>query len=173
METRPNAPWVWLALDTGEGELAFEFDDKELSLGVHRFGFLVEQEKSPPNYLRRSVALLGHTVHQEDVWGICAVARGADAKKLKLRGRGQAGILAAYAAHFEPSIKEVVIIDPPKSHMEGPYLLNVMRVLDIPEALGLLAPNVKLTLINARDPAFDRTAEIYRLAGAADKLTRK
>jgi hypothetical protein len=32
---------------------------------------------------------------------------------------------------------------------------------------------VKLTLINARDPAFDRTAQIYRLAGAADKLTRK
>jgi hypothetical protein len=57
--------------------------------------------------------------------------------------------------------------------MDGPYFLNVMRVLDIPEALGLLAPNVKLTLINAGDPAFDRTAEIYRLAGAADKLQRK
>jgi hypothetical protein len=76
----------------------------------------------------------------------------------------RAGILAAYAALFEPSIKEVVIIDPPKSHKEGPYFLNVLGVLDIPEALGLLAPNVKLTLINACDPAFDRT-EIYRLAG--------
>jgi hypothetical protein len=54
----------------------------------------------------------------------------------------------------------VVIIDPPKSHKEGPYFLNVLRVLDIPEALGLLVPDVKLTLINARDPAFDRTAEI-------------
>jgi hypothetical protein len=46
-------------------------------------------------------------------------------------------------------------------------------VLDIPEALGLLAPNVKLTLVNARDPAFDRTAEVYRLAGAAEKFVRK
>jgi hypothetical protein len=67
----------------------------------------------------------------------------------------------------------VVIIDPPKSHKEGPYFLNVLRVLDIPEALGLLAPNVKLTLVNARDPVFDRTAEIYRLAGAAERLVRK
>ena len=66
-----------------------------------------------------------------------------------------------------------MISDPPKSHKEGPYFLNVLRVLDIPEALGLLAPNVKLTLINARDPAFDRVEQIYRLAGAADKLTRK
>ena len=88
-------------------------------------------------------------------------------------GKGQAGILAAYAALFEPSIKEVVIIDPPKSHKEGPYFLGVLRVLDIPEALGLLAPNVKLTLINARDSAFDRTEQIYKLAGAADKFNRK
>jgi hypothetical protein len=71
------------------------------------------------------------------------------------------------------AIKEVVILDPPKSHKEGPYFLNVLRVLDIPEALGLLAPDVRLTLINARDPAFDRVEQIYRLAGAADKLTRK
>jgi hypothetical protein len=85
---------------------------------------------------------------------------------------GREGILAAYAALFEPSIKEVIVIDPPKSHKDGPHFLNVLRVLDIPEALGLLAPT-PLTIIGGNDPAFDRTAEIYRLAGAADKLTRK
>jgi hypothetical protein len=66
----------------------------------------------------------------------------------------------------------VVVIDPPKSHKEGPYFLNVMRVLDVPEALGLLAPT-PLTIIGGDDKAFARTAEIYRLAGAADKLKRK
>jgi hypothetical protein len=89
-----------------------------------------------------------------------------------LSGRGQGGILAAYAALFEPSIKEVVVINPPKSHKEGPYFLNVMRVLDIPEALGLLAPT-PLTIIGGDDQAFARTAEIYRLAGAEGKLKRK
>ena len=55
-------------------------------------------------------------------------------------------------------VDEVVILDPPTSHRDGPHFLNVMRVLDIPEALGLLAPDVKLTLIgkNAKDKAFDR-----------------
>jgi hypothetical protein len=45
-------------------------------------------------------------------------------------------------------------------------------VLDIPEALGLLAPT-PLTIIGGKDRAFDRTEEIYRLAGAGDKLVRK
>ena len=66
-----------------------------------------------------------------------------------------------------------MISDPPKSHKEGPYFLNVLRVLDIPEALGLLAPNVKLTLVGAKDKAFDRTAQLYKLAGAEDKFVRK
>jgi len=57
--------------------------------------------------------------------------------------------------------------------MEGPHFLGVLRVLDIPEALGVLAPNVKLTLVGAKDRAFDRTAEIYRRAGAAEKFVRK
>jgi dienelactone hydrolase len=133
--------------------------------------------KSPPNYVERSHALLGRTVDQGRVWDIIALVRwyggGPNHKGgCRLIGRGQAGILAAYAALFEPSITEVIIVDPPTSHRDGPIFLNVVRVLDVPEALGLLAPR-PLTLVNAKDKAFDRTAEIYRLAGAADKLQRR
>ncbi len=134
--------------------------------------------KNPPTYVERAHALLGRTVDEGRVWDVAAVARFVAEDREKKRnwkviGRGQAGILAAYAALFEPSIKEVVIIDPPTSHRDGPIFLNVLRVLDVPEALGLLAPNVKLTLVNAKDKAFDRTAQIYKLAGAADRLQRK
>jgi hypothetical protein len=153
---------------------------KDFHLLLYPRGTLFEQwtRKSPPNYLERSHALLGKTIDQGRIVEIIStigrvhweINRAID---WKIAGKGQAGILAAYAALFEPSIKEVVIIDPPKSHKEGPYFPGVLRVLDIPEALGLLAPNVKLTLINARDPAFDRTEQIYKLAGAADKFNRK
>jgi cephalosporin-C deacetylase-like acetyl esterase len=132
--------------------------------------------KSPPNYVERSHALLGRTVDQGRVWDILAAHRHLDPNRKMgwtVIGRGQAGILAAYAALFEPSIKAVVIVDPPTSHKEGPIFLNVLRVLDIPEALGLLAPDVKLTLVNAKDKAFDRTAESYKLAEAESKLQRK
>jgi cephalosporin-C deacetylase-like acetyl esterase len=133
--------------------------------------------KSPPNYVERAHALLGRTVDEGRVWDIAATVRflgdQADGKQAwTVIGRGQAGVLAAYAALFEPSIKEVIIVDPPTSHRDGPIFLNVQRVLDIPDALGLLAPR-QLTLINAKDKVFDRTAEIYRLAGAADRLQRK
>jgi cephalosporin-C deacetylase-like acetyl esterase len=134
--------------------------------------------KSPPNYVERSHALLGRTVDTGRLWDIAALVRrisekyGAT-KTVRLTGRGQAGILAAYAALFEPSIKEVVIIDPPTSHKDGPIFLNVLRVLDIPEALGMLAPDVKLTIINGKDKAFDRTEQLYKLAGAEERISRK
>ena len=87
--------------------------------------------------------------------------------------------MAAYAALYEPAITEVVAVDPPLSHQPhmvgtayGPPLLNVLRVLDVPEALGCLAPR-RLVLIGARDAAFDRIATLYRLAGAADRLERE
>ena len=135
-------------------------------------------KKSPPNYVERSHLLLGHTTDERKLHFLLAnVKRLAKLEgSLKWDGRvvgqGQAGIIAAYAALFEPSIKEVILIDPPATHKNGPHFLNVLRVLDIPEALGLLAP-APLTIIGGNGPAFDRTAEIYRLAGAGDKLKRK
>ena len=129
--------------------------------------------KSPPNYVERSHLLLGRTVDDGKLWDArCACWTDDDRKRTRIIGKGYAGILAAYAALLDGTYKEIVVIDPPKSHKEGPHFLNVLRVLDIPEALGLLAPT-PLTIIGGQDAAFDRTAEIYRLAGAADKLTRK
>jgi dienelactone hydrolase len=131
--------------------------------------------KSPPNYVERAHALLGRTVDQGRVYDIISVARSVrrdEKTPCRIIGRGRNGILAAYAALFEPSITEVIVVDPPASHGDGPIFLNVLRVLDVPEALGLLAPR-PLTLIGAKDRAFDRTEAIYKAAGAADKLKRK
>ncbi|MFL5240638.1 MAG: alpha/beta hydrolase family protein [Gemmataceae bacterium] len=140
---------------------------------------------SPPNYVERSHALLGQTVDRGRVWDIASTAHLLETmridplnvvdgkRRLKIVARDKYGILAAYAALFEPSIKEIVIIDPPTSHRDGPIFLNVLRVLDIPEALGLLAPDVSLTLVGAKDKAFDRTEQLYKLAGAEKKFQRK
>ncbi len=152
-------------------------DSLVIQLNPRGIGGRAWTEKSPPNYVRRAHALLGRTVDEGRVWDIAAVARRANEAAngryaWRVVARGQTGILAAYAALFEPSIKEVVIVDPPASHRDGPIFLNVLRVLDIPDALGMLAPR-PLTLINAKDKAFDRTAQIYQLAGAAEKLQRK
>jgi dienelactone hydrolase len=136
--------------------------------------------KNPPNTVERSLVLLGQTVDTgrvRDIAGVYAGMRRPEVKApFRSGGTGQAGIIAAYAALFVPgAVDELVILDPPTSHRDGPHFLNVMRVLDIPEALGLLAPDVKLTLVgkNAKDKAFDRTAAIYAAAGAKDKFRRE
>jgi dienelactone hydrolase len=128
--------------------------------------------KNPPNYVERSFPLLGRTVDEMRVWDAVVSFRGfyphSPKRTWQMAGRGVGGIISAYAALFEPTIASVVLYDPPSSHKDGPYFLNVMRVLDIPEALGLLAPR-PLT-IYSNDKAFERTAEIYKIAGAADKF---
>jgi dienelactone hydrolase len=131
---------------------------------------------SPPNYVERSHALLGRTVDQGRVYDVAAAARWLRAvrpvKRWTVAGKGPAGVIAAYAALFEPGIVGVTVVDPPASHRDGPYFLGVLRVLDVPEALGLLAPR-PLTLVGARGKAFDATAEVYKRAGAAGRLTRR
>jgi dienelactone hydrolase len=136
------------------------------------------QHKSPPNTVERSLALLGQTSDLGRLTDVLAMIRlqrhrSPEGMKLRLAGKGNAGILAAYAALLSPGlVDEVVLIDPPTSHVDGPQFLGVLRVLDVPDTLGMLAPT-PLTLIGAKGPAFDRVEEIYKIAGAGDKLTRK
>jgi dienelactone hydrolase len=133
-----------------------------------------------PNTVERALPLLGGTADGGRVWDVMTVARRhAQGGHWRAVGHGQAGVVAAYAALYEPAITEVVAMNPPPSHQPaspgaayGPALLNVLRVMDIPEALGCLAPR-RLVLIGVPDAAFDRTATLYLLAGAADRLERR
>jgi dienelactone hydrolase len=172
---------VVLNEDDGDGlpDWAAKVDDKAevRLLRVRGTGPGRWARKSPPNYVERARALLGRTVDQGRVWDVAAAARflaerDKGKRTWKLAGRDSAGVIAAYAGLFEPSIQEVTAVGPPASHLQGPHFLGVLRVLDVPGALGLLAPK-RLTLVGAKDWAFDRTAQIYQRAGAAESLTRR
>jgi dienelactone hydrolase len=133
--------------------------------------------KDPPNYVARSHALLGRTVDTGRVWDIAATARYLAAKHgsktpVWVAGAGPAGVLAAYAALWEPEIAGVILRQPPVSHMESaaPPLLNVLRVCDIPDVLGMLAPR-PLALDAAPVPAWRRAAAVYAAAGQPDRFT--
>lgn len=145
-----------------------------LILNPRGTGTLAWTRKNPPNYVERAHALIGRTVDAGRVHDIQAVARWlheTDASGLTISaiGEGQSAALAAYAALFEPNITEVVAVAPPASHMDGPHFLSVLRVLEIPDAFGLLAPR-RLTLVNAPKPAFERTIQQYNGGGYADRL---
>jgi len=65
---------------------------------------------------------------------------------------------------------EVTVIEPTVSHREGPIFLNVLRVVDIPEALGMLAPR-QLEIKSGQPAAFDRTRRLYDTAGGGLKMS--
>jgi dienelactone hydrolase len=131
--------------------------------------------KSPPNYVERAHALVGRTVDAGRVWDAAAVLRwlseeGVSGGTWRIAGSGAAGIIAAYAAILEPAASEVLIHQPPPSHRQGPIFLNVLRVIDVPTALGLLAPR-PLRLIGTQDnTVFGPTRSLYQAAGAAAML---
>lgn len=135
-------------------------------------------EKDPPNPIARSHVLLGRTVDSGRVWDAIAAARYIRGRypdtPVYLLGRGPGAVLAAYAALFEPDIAGVIAIDPPSSHMDpaAPAILNVLRVCDIPEIFGMLAPR-PLQIVGGNGDALARTAAIYAAAGAEERLSMR
>jgi dienelactone hydrolase len=131
-------------------------------------------KEESPWPVKRSLPLLGHTVDSGRVLDVLRAARElrsstGKARPLGVLGRGQAGVLGAYATLLGGDFSQVVVVSPPISHEEGPVFLNVLRVCDIPDALGLLAP-LPLTLAGADHPVFRRVAAFYEAKGAKDKL---
>ncbi len=130
-------------------------------------------QKNPPNYVERSHVLLGRTVDTGRVWDIIATARALREQGLPVHvaGQGPAAILGVYAALLEPEIAGAIAVNPPASHMDAdaPQFLNVLRVCDVPDALGMLAPR-PLTLEGFEDNALRKVAQIYASAEASERL---
>ncbi|MEJ2703873.1 MAG: prolyl oligopeptidase family serine peptidase [Sedimentisphaerales bacterium] len=132
--------------------------------------------RNPPNYVARAHALLGRTADTGRVWDVIAAARYLHDKygggvPVYVSGDGAAGVLAAYAALWEPEIAGVIASNPPLTHMdnEAPQFLNVLRVCDIPDVLGMLAPRT-LTVSGVPSDALKKVAEIYAAAGASESF---
>jgi len=133
--------------------------------------------KNPPNYVERAHVLIGRTVDTGRVWDIIAAARYlrdqfAGKAPVIVLGQQSAAVLAAYAALLDPDISGVELDHPPASHREAtaPQFLNVLRVCDVPEVLGMIAPR-PLTLHDAPADVAKKVAEIYTAADATNRLT--
>jgi len=113
------------------------------------------------------------------VWDIVAAARYLQGKynediDVYVLGEGTGGALAAYAALWEPEIAGVILNKPLLSHMDAkaPQFLNVLRVCDVGDVLGMLAPRA-LTIYGDHSEQMEKVAKIYTAAGASKKLVQK
>lgn len=134
-------------------------------------------DPGPPNRIARSHLLLGRTVDLGRMIDVGATAlylerEYAGRLPVHVAGRGAAGVIAAYAALWGTrAIAGATVIDPPSSHLDNgaPLFIGLLRIADIPEMLGALAPK-QLTLIGASEEMVRRVREIYAVAQTSEKL---
>jgi hypothetical protein len=97
-------------------------------------------------HIRRRFVLLGRSVEDGNVWGtrraIRALLERPEFKnaKITLHGDANDAAIALYAGLFEPAVERFELYNLPTSHRDGPAFLNVMRVLDMPQAVALAFP---------------------------------
>ena len=130
--------------------------------------------KSPPNRVERQYMLVGQTADTGRVRDVIAAARFLTEQTknpVTVVGENTGAILAAYATLLEPEIAGAIIKDPPASHMNpaAPQFLCVLRICDIPDVIGMIAPR-PLTLIRGEELA-SRVKTAYTAAGAITNLT--
>lgn len=140
--------------------------------GIGEIPFSRDTER---NFLRDAM-LIGETLDSLRLRDVRA-ALGAlkampevDAARITVVGRGVSGILGLYAAILDPAVLQVLLLDPPESHREGPVFLNILRHTDLPEAAALLAPR-RLLFYGHMPPAYSHTERLFRLQGAAERIS--
>jgi hypothetical protein len=96
--------------------------------------------------IRRRFMLLGQTRDGMRVWDVAraaAAVRKIDGMKkdvaLSMRGERQMAGVALYASLFTPKVTQLDLSHLPVSHRDGPIFLNVLRFLDVPQAVTLAA----------------------------------
>ncbi|HSW47289.1 MAG TPA: prolyl oligopeptidase family serine peptidase [Phycisphaerae bacterium] len=167
----PNQPPEWLRQAVMEDDLV----DVCMPRGI---GDTRWNTQSPPNRIERQFALVGSTVDTGRVRDVIAAVRYLKQRRpdtaILVAGDKTAGLLAAYAALLDPDIAGAIVHSPPATHMApaAPQFLNVLRVCDVPETLGMIAPRA-LTLIAGPEALAAKVKTIYTVAGATDRLILK
>jgi hypothetical protein len=96
-------------------------------------------------HIRRRFMLLGQTLDGMRVWDVRRAIRTLREIKvlsnvpITLRGQRVMAGIVLYASLFESDIARVDLWHLPSSHREGPMFLNVLRFMDIPQAVAIAA----------------------------------
>ena len=107
--------------------------------------------------IRRRFMLLGETLDSAHVWDIrrasqaMRLALPSSGGKLNLNAQGRMAVNVVYASIFESGIDGLQLGSPTASHRSGPDYLNVLRVLDVPQAVTLAAERVKVAIYSQEE----------------------
>src|SRR5262249_12992247 len=94
---------------------------------------------------------------------------------LWLQGKGEMAGVALYAGLFEPDVARLDLWHLPASHRVGPTFLNVLRVLDTPQAVALAVPRAGRLYVkdDAEAKAWEWPMELQKALGQEFLQVRK
>ncbi|MFC1757934.1 hypothetical protein ACFL2H_04105 [Planctomycetota bacterium] len=121
--------------------------------------------------IRRRFYLLGQTLDGMRVYDVRRAIQAIrlipefNESELRIRARGPMAGISLYASLFEPEIAGLHLTDLESSHRHGPYLLNVRRIFDLPQALAMAAERTPIVLESANSKDWSYATEIGRRIG--------
>lgn len=115
---------------------------------------------------RRRYMLLGQTEAGMQVWDVrraisALIQRdGWQGTEVVLIGEGDAAVIALHAGTLDPRVKRMRLIDPPAENRDGPDLLNVSRIVELPALVVMNAAAGKAIEIVSSDATRERWQEV-------------
>ena len=121
--------------------------------------------------IRRRFMLLGQTLDGMRAWDIRraiaalrTVGPLGDVPLWLEANRQMAGV-TLYASLFEPNIERLDLWQLPASHRQGPTLLNVLRYLDMPQAVAMAAERSRVRLYDVAPQSWQFPLEVAQQLG--------
>jgi hypothetical protein len=142
--------------------------------GLARAAFVPRGEERTPT--RRRFMLLGQTLDGMRVWDIRRAIQALRAMAefhdcpLRIEADGVLGVDALYASLFEDGIVGLDLRRIPSSHRDGPDYLNVLKILDIPQAVVMGAERCAIRLQPARTQGWEFAQAMSQSAAVKLKL---
>ncbi len=105
--------------------------------------------------IRRRFMLLGQTLDGMRVWDVRRVVQALnhiaaiEGLPVELTAQGNMAGIALYASLFEPSVERLDLSELPSTHRDGPTFLNVLRYMDMPQAVAMAAERAPVVLHRA------------------------
>ncbi len=140
---------------------------------------LPEADVKKQTQLRRRFMLAGTTFETMQVWDIVSTIEAIRASSgtnsslmdlgigklpIRLEAEGDMAVNALYASLFAP-VDELVLTHLPKSHASGPDYLNVLRILDIPQAVAMASERCRVELRGANEADWQYPLQTARNLG--------
>ena len=125
--------------------------------------------------IRRRFYLLGQSLEGMQIWDIRQAIQQLKAQpefkkaNLTLKASGEAAALSLYASLFEQGISQLELSGMPTSHQQGPALLNILRFLDLPQALSMAASRIPVKLNQVDPQDWKYATEVAKQMGWQEK----